>query len=65
MEVMQGSPPMSSRIGWWANDDHPPETGTTAIRQAIQRVGEPMYLVDVNGTPGVGRGGRAAIGDGR
>ena len=63
IEFIYGAPHMSSRIGWWANDDHPPETGTAAIRQAIQRVGEPMYLVDVNGTPGVGRGGRAAIGN--
>jgi PfaD family protein len=64
MTVKQAARPLSSRIGWWANHDHPPETGTNAIRQAIQRVTEPLYLVDVEGTPGVGRSGRAVIEDG-
>ncbi len=61
MKVKSGVPPLSSRIGWWANNDHPPETGSNVIRQAIQRVSEPVVLVDVRGTPGVGRGGRATI----
>ena len=64
MKVKQASPPLSSRIGWWTNQDHPPETGTSTICQEIQRVSEPLYIVDVDGTPGIGRGGRAAIEDG-
>jgi PfaD family protein len=55
---------MSNRVGWWVSKGQPPETGADVIRQAVERVNEPVYLVDVNGAPGVGRGGCATIEDG-
>ena len=50
-------------IGWWDNQNQPPETGTDAIRYAFQQVTEPLYFLNVNGSIGVGRGGRAVLGD--
>ena len=50
-------------IGWWDHQNQPPETGTEAIRCAIQQVTEPLYFLNVNGSIGVGRGGRAVLGD--
>lgn len=49
-------------IGQWTKSDVPPETGNRAIKAAIQRVNEPVFLLDVDGSPGVGRGGSALIG---
>lgn len=60
---MQASSLKPAPIGWWEHQDHLPATDTNAIRRAIQCVTEPLYLVDVNGTPGIGRGGRATIGN--
>ena len=59
--------PISSHIpppiGWWENQNQPPETGTDAIRYAFQQITEPLYFLNVNGSIGVGRGGRAVVGD--
>ena len=50
-------------IGWWENQSQPPKTGTAVIRYALQQVTEPLYVLNVNGSIGVGRGGRAVVGD--
>ena len=50
-------------IGWWDNQNQPPETGTDALRHAFQQITEPLYFLNVNGSIGVGRGGRAVLGD--
>ncbi len=49
-------------IGRWTKSELPPETGNRAIKTAIHRITEPVYLLDVGGSPGVGRGGSAVIG---
>jgi len=49
-------------IGWWAEGDFPLQIGLHTIQKAIQRVSDPVYLLDMSGSPGVGRGGTATIG---
>ena len=51
------------RIGSWAKGTQTPLTGMGAIKSAIQRVGEPICLVDIDGQPGIGYGGRITIGE--
>jgi trans-AT polyketide synthase, acyltransferase and oxidoreductase domains len=48
--------------GWWLPKDHEPETGEQAIRSAILKVTHPVYLLDLDGRPGIGRGGTITIG---
>jgi trans-AT polyketide synthase/acyltransferase/oxidoreductase domain-containing protein len=51
----------SQRLGWWSGDDSPPATGARALETAIQRVGLPVYVVDVNGELAVASGGVATL----
>jgi PfaD family protein len=48
-------------IGWWMEGDYPPQIGLHSIQKAIQRVSDPVCLLDMNGSPGVGRGGTVTI----
>ena len=47
--------------GWWLPGNSDPETGEQAVRSAILRVTQPVYLLDLNGVPAVGRGGTITI----
>lgn len=49
-------------IGWWKKGDFPPQIGLQAVKKAIWRVTDPVCLLDVKGSPGVGRGGTVTIG---
>ena len=60
----QTSLPTAGRIGWWTKGDLLPETGIGAVKAAIQQVDEPICLLDVDGQPGIGRGGQVTIGNG-
>ncbi|MFO7554273.1 MAG: PfaD family polyunsaturated fatty acid/polyketide biosynthesis protein [Desulfobacterales bacterium] len=48
--------------GWWLPDHREPEPGEHALRSAILRAKQPVYLLDLNGLPGIGRGGSIIIG---
>ncbi len=48
--------------GWWIPDNREPELGDHALRSAILRPKQPVYLLDLNGLPGIGRGGTITIG---
>jgi trans-AT polyketide synthase/acyltransferase/oxidoreductase domain-containing protein len=48
--------------GWWLPGNSEPELGEQAIRSAILKVTQPVYLLDLNGLPAVGRGGTITIG---
>lgn len=49
-------------IGWWTEGNYPPQIGLDTVQKAIQHVADPVCLLDMNGTPGVGRGGTVTIG---
>jgi PfaD family protein len=48
--------------GRWIPDDKGPEPGNDAVKAVLRKVTQPLYLVDLDGQPAVGRGGRAIIG---
>ncbi len=48
--------------GWWLPGNSEPEPGEQAVRSAILKVTQPVYLLDLNGLPAVGRGGTITIG---
>ncbi len=48
-------------LGWWLPGDSEPEPGERAVRWAILKVTQPVYLLDLNGFPAVGRGGTITI----
>ncbi len=48
--------------GWWLPKDNEPETGEQAIRSEILKVTHPVYLLDLDGRQGIGRGGTITIG---
>jgi PfaD family protein len=48
--------------GWWLPGNSEPEPGEQAIRSAILKLTQPVYLLDLNGLPAVGRGGTITIG---
>ncbi|MDH4205159.1 MAG: PfaD family polyunsaturated fatty acid/polyketide biosynthesis protein [Desulfobacteraceae bacterium] len=48
--------------GWWLPGNSEPEPGEQAVRSAILKVTQPVYLLDLNGLPAVGRDGTIAIG---
>jgi trans-AT polyketide synthase/acyltransferase/oxidoreductase domain-containing protein len=48
--------------GWWLPGNSEPEPGEQAVRSAILKVAQPVYLLDLNGLPAVGRGGTITIG---
>jgi PfaD family protein len=50
-------------IGWWTEGASPPQIGLHTIQKVIQRVSDSVCLLDVNGSPGVGRGGTVTIGE--
>jgi len=49
--------------GCWIPDDIAPELGKDALRTALLKVTQPLYLVNLDGRPAVGRGGKIIIGD--
>jgi trans-AT polyketide synthase/acyltransferase/oxidoreductase domain-containing protein len=49
--------------GWWIPDDKGPQLGKDAVRTALLKVTRPMYLLNLDGRPAVGRGGKIIIGD--
>jgi trans-AT polyketide synthase, acyltransferase and oxidoreductase domains len=50
-------------IGYWQKGDCEPETGSTAIKKALDHVTEPISLINMAGRLGVGCRGRVIIGD--
>ncbi len=49
--------------GWWAQEDLQPECSDSAIKTAIYKVAQPVFLLSINGRFGVARGGTVTIGD--
>jgi len=47
--------------GWWLPGNSEPEPGEQAVRSAILKVTQPVYLLDHNGLLAVGRGGTITI----
>ena len=47
--------------GWWLPGNSEPEPGEQAVRSAILKVTQPVYLLDLNGLLAVGRGGTITI----
>jgi PfaD family protein len=47
--------------GWWVPGNIEPEPGEQAVRSAILKVTQPVYLLDLNGFQAVGRGGSINI----
>ena len=62
-DTLPTPPAHARRIGWWTKGSLAPETGKSAIESAIQRVGEPICIVEKDGQPGIGRDGRVTIGN--
>ncbi|MCG8404125.1 MAG: PfaD family polyunsaturated fatty acid/polyketide biosynthesis protein [Phycisphaerales bacterium] len=52
----------TSPIGWWIADDAEPRIGDEALREALLRVRQPLYVIGRNGEQAVGLGGRAVLG---
>ena len=50
--------------GYWQSDGRAPRTGAEAIRSALFRLHEPVFMVRTETGIGVGEGGRAVLGDG-
>ncbi len=59
---MQTPPATNRPIGWWTPEKQLPEIGVEAIGAAIRRVKEPVCVVEVDGQPGIGRGGQVTFG---
>jgi PfaD family protein len=53
----------SLATGWWIAGDHEPTEGESALIEAIEHASRPVYLLDLGGRPGVGRGGTLMMGD--
>jgi len=47
---------------WWLPEDHKAETDEQAIRSTILKVTQPIYLLNLNGRPGIGSGGTITMG---
>jgi trans-AT polyketide synthase, acyltransferase and oxidoreductase domains len=47
--------------GWWLPGNNEPEPGEQAVRSAILKVTQPVYLLDLNSLLAVGRGGTITI----
>lgn len=50
-------------IGWWTQGSSEPEPGNDAVKKAISRVAEPVFLLNMNGRLAAGRGGTITISD--
>jgi trans-AT polyketide synthase, acyltransferase and oxidoreductase domains len=56
-------PPFSANhAGKWTGDDLIPLSDHEAVRDCLHQIGRPLFVVDDNGTPGIGCGGSATIG---
>ena len=53
----------NKNIGWWTQGKTEPEPGDDAVKKAISRVTEPVFLLNMDGRLAVGRGGTITIGD--
>ncbi|MFQ5805598.1 MAG: PfaD family polyunsaturated fatty acid/polyketide biosynthesis protein [Phycisphaerae bacterium] len=49
------------RLGWWSGGESPPAIGERALGAGIQRVGSAVYVMDVDGRPGVAHAGVATF----
>ncbi|MDI6688655.1 MAG: PfaD family polyunsaturated fatty acid/polyketide biosynthesis protein [Desulfobacterales bacterium] len=49
--------------GWWTQGKTDPEYGDNAVKKAISRVTEPVFLLDMDGRLAVGKGGIITIGN--
>lgn len=49
-------------LGWWISDGAAPRPGNEALAEAVANVTQPFYVVDREGRPAVGLGGRAILG---
>ncbi len=49
--------------GWWIQENGKLETGIQAIKSALFKVSDPFFLIDYNGQPAAGIGGRAILTD--
>lgn len=50
-------------IGWWTQGTSEPEAEDDAVKKAIARVTEPVFLLNMDGRLAAGRGGTITIGD--
>lgn len=53
----------NKNTGWWRQGKTEPEPGDDAVKKAISRVAEPVFLLNVDGRLAAGRGGTITIGD--
>ena len=49
------------RLGWWRGEAASPTLGDGALEAAIQRLGLPVYVLDVDGQPGVAQCGVSTL----
>ncbi|MFK5954559.1 MAG: PfaD family polyunsaturated fatty acid/polyketide biosynthesis protein [Desulfobacterium sp.] len=49
--------------GWWTPENQAPVKGNHGITQALMNLEEPIYIVDIHGTPGGAQGGCAILGN--
>ena len=49
-------------LGWWSPEESPVQTGEDAVAGALRCVTQNVYVVEVDGRIGAGRGGRAVLG---
>ena len=47
--------------GWWTPEHEAPIKGSQGIKQALMALHHPIYIVDMDGTPGGARGGIAVL----
>jgi len=50
----------ATQLGWWIKGQSEPLLGQEALSAAINEVGKPVYVLDVNGAVGVATNGRIA-----
>ena len=50
-------------LGWWQPAQHPPAIGEQALLDAINRVGQPLFLINHSGKMAVSQEGTLTIGD--
>lgn len=53
----------NKNIGWWTQGKTEPEPGDDAVKKTINRVTEPVFLLNMDGRLAVGRSGTITIGD--